>query len=336
MPPNNPPLSFAPATKTHPAPLKQKWLGTVFLFAFLFQLHAGTGFVYLADTSKLFYGSNNEVYSAGSHQLLYFQKGNIFFNGVSDDKQNIFLLTTSMNPGSHQPELIYEKDNRMPVYSFTDNKFYYGNIQSGDLKEKTELIHIERIKKWLSFYGSHNDSLLAYYNADSLPGSTAILVAYTLIKKYDLDKKNSSRQTTAPFQTSDYATIKPVWGNTTANEWLWDGKVLRPRWNVDPRLAWTFDGSTLKPQNSSNIYQQYEWDGENFKPIWRTNQAEEWTYDGRLIKPTYDTDWANQYLIENGVIKPWSNVHSEKEWNIDGQIPVPVIILILSGIAKPY
>lgn len=316
--------------------MKQKGLCALFLSGFFSHLLAGTGFVYLADTSKLFYGINNEIYSATGQQLLYFQKGNIFFKGNDDEKQNIFLLTTSMNSNSDKTELLYEKDKNMPVYSFAANKFYNGNVQSDDLKEKTELIHVEKIKKWLSFYASHNDSLLAYYNADSLPSSTAILVAYTLIKKYDLDKQNISKREMPPFQTAEYASLKPVWGNTTANEWLWDGKVLRPRWNVDPRLVWTFDGSTLQPQNSSNIYQQYEWDGENFKPIWRTNKAEEWTYDGRLIKPIYDTDWANQYVMENGVIKPWSNVHSEKEWNIDGDIPIPVVILVLSGIAKPY
>jgi|ERR1043165_678827 hypothetical protein len=307
------------------------------LFTICFSLlQAGTGYVYLADTTKLFYAVNNEIYTANGKQLLYFQKGNIFFNGSNDERQNIFLLTTGMNLNSDKLELIYEKDSKTPVYSFSKNKFYAGKTESDDIRDRTELIHVERMKKWLSFYASYNDTLLAYFNADSLPNSTAVMVGYTLIKKYELEKKMQVQQTKLPFEDAEYATLKPVWGNTTANEWIWDGKVLRPRWNVDPRLAWEFDGKTIKPQYGSNIYQQYEWDGEYFKPIWRTNRAEEWSWDGRIFKPVYDTDWSNQYQIENGVVKPWSNVHTEKEWRTDGSIPVPILILVLSGIAKPY
>lgn len=309
----------------------------ILLFA-KFTAQAGNGFVFLSDTTKLFYGSNNEIYSASGKQLLYFQKGNIFFSGTTDDRQNIFLMVTSLNTASDKLELLYEKDSRQPTYSFMNNKFYAGKIESEDFREKAELIHVEKMKKWLAFYSSYNDSLIAYFNADSLPNSAAIIVAYTLIKRFDLENKLEIKQKQLPFEEKNtgYATMRPIWGNATANEWMWDGTILRPRWNVDPRLAWSFDGKTVKPTYGNNIYQQYEWDGENFKPIWRSNRAEEWTWDGRLMKPIYDTDWANQYVIESGVVKPWSNVHTEKEWKVEGELPVPLIILIVSGIARPF
>ena len=299
------------------------------------RLTAGTGFVYLSDTSKLFYVNENEVYSPEKNQLLYFQKGNIFFNGTTDEKQNIFLMTTSMNPSSDKLEGIFEKENSEPSFSFSQNKFYIKEARSDEEESNSELIHIQRAKKWLAFYSSVNDTLLAYYNNDSLPSSTAILVAYVLIKKIELEKKQIVQPKVAA-QINSYATLKPMWGNATANEWMWDGNILRPRWNVDPRLAWTFDGQTIKPYDGNNIYAQYSWDGETLKSIWRNNQAQEWTWDGRIMKPIWDTDWANQYMIENGVVKPWSNVHTEKEWRLDGDIPVPLIILVISGMAKTY
>jgi hypothetical protein len=298
-------------------------------------LQAGSGFVFLSDTTKLFFVSDNEIYSPSKSRLLYFQKGNIFFNGTTDEKENIFLMTTSMNPASERLELLYEKDNREASFSFRGNKFYSGKAESEDQRDKNELIHIEKAKKWMAFYSSLNDSLLAYYNADSLSASTAILVSYTLIKKFELEKKLAAKPI-APAQTNSYSTLRPMWGNVTANEWMWDGTILRPLWNVDPRLAWTFDGQTIKPYYGNNIYDQYSWDGETFKPIWRNNRAQEWSWDGRILKPIWDTDWANQYLIENGVVKPWSNVHTEKEWQLDGDIPIPLIILILSGTARTY
>lgn len=312
------------------------------LFIFAFYLSkAGSGFVSLPDSTRLFFINNNEIYSPDAKTLLYFQKGNIFFNGTSDDRQNIFLLTTSMDAGNKKTQTIYEKDSREASYSFSDNKFYLGKAESDEEKEKLELIHVERMKKWLAFYASYNDTLLAYYNADSLPASSAIMVAYTLIQKFHLEKKLAVQQLSQAragqvLQGNSYATIKPFWGNQTANEWIWDGQIFRPRWNIDPRLAWTFDGQTVKPYYGNNIYAQYSWDGETLKAIWRTNRAEEWSWDGRQIKPVWDSDWANQYTIENGIIKPWSGVHTEREWQMDGEIPMPLIILVISGIAKPY
>ncbi len=294
------------------------------------------GYIYLSNKTPLFFISKDNVYSPDGTQLQYFIKGNIFFTGETDEKQNIFLLATSMDINSEKTQMIYEKDNRAPSYTFSDGKWYLGNPQSEDIKAQSELLHVEKSGKWMAFYSSITDSLLAYYLADSLPHFSAVLTAYSVMVKYKLSEKLADQKAAGPFTQNTYSTIKPIWGNVTANEWLWDGHTLRPRWNVDPRLVWSFDGQILKQQYESNIYEQYEWDGETFKPLWRTNRAQEWSWDGRIMKPTWDTDWANQYTIDDGVVKPWSNVHPEKEWHTDGAIPVPVIILVISGIARTY
>ena len=112
--------------------MRKNWIVCCLLFVVYGSAKAGTGFIFLADTTKLFYASNNEIYSPNGKQLLYFQKGNIFFNGTTDDKQNIFLLTTSMNIASDKLELVYEKDSRDAAYSFSNNKFYLGKVESED------------------------------------------------------------------------------------------------------------------------------------------------------------------------------------------------------------
>jgi hypothetical protein len=308
-----------------------------FILLFCLAAKAGNSYVFVGDTvHKLFWCSNNEIYSPDKQTLLYLQKGNIFFTGESDSRNNIFLLTSSMDLNSEKLELLYEKDNRSATYSFSNNKFYLGKNESEEFQARNELIHVQRIKKWMAFYSSLNDSLLAFYAADSLPSSAAIMVAYTLNKKLDLESKISLKQNRLPFDDAPYSTLKPILGNQTVNEWMWDGKILRPRWNVDQRLVWTFDGQTAKPLYGANIYDQYSWDGENFKSVWRTDNATEWTYDGRQFKPVWGNDWANQYIIEDGVVKPWSGVHPEREWKMEGNIPVPVLILVISGIARPY
>ena len=298
---------------------------------------AGTSFVYLGDTShQLFYAINNEFYSPDKGTLMFFQKGNIFFRGSNDDRNSIYLLSSSMNFNSENLELLYEKDNRSPTYSFMNNKLYLGHNESAEFRERNELIHVIRAKKWLAFYAAHSDSLLAFYKADSLPSSAAIIVAYTLARKLNLESKLTSKQYSIPFDDPQFSTIKPLLGNTTENEWMWDGKILRPRWNVDQRLVWSFDGQTAKPKYGENVYEQYSWDGENFKPVWKTDNSKEWSFDGHEIKPVWGNDPSNQYSIENNVVKPTTGTYPQKEWKIEGTIPVPVLILILSGIARPY
>jgi hypothetical protein len=287
----------------------------------------------LDKTKALFFIDNDNIYSPDKKQLLYFKKGNIFFTSETDTKQNIFLLSTSMDVVSDKLQLLYEKDNRQPTFSFREGKLYAGNAESPDLQDKSELLHIKRTGKWWAFYSSFNDSLLAYYEADSLPLSTAVITAYTLAVKYNLQAKLEVIRSEGPYVQSSFVSIKPIWGNVTPNEWIWDGKTLRPRWNTNPDCVWSFDGQTVRQLYVSNIYEQYQWDGETFKPMWRNNRAQEWSWDGRIMKPSWDTDWANQYQLDNRVIKPWSNVHSEKEWQVDGDIPIPLIILVISGMA---
>lgn len=313
----------------------KKWLLCHIIVSIALTACAGNGYVKLADSTRLFYVSGNEIYSPNQQQLLYFSKGNIFFTGSSDDRQNIYLMLTSMNPASEDLEEIREKDNRNASYSFSSNTFYAGLNENDEFRERNSLLYTKHVGKWMAFYAYHNDSLLAYYPYDSLPASTAIITAYTLIKNFKLEEKVSHKEV-LPFDNDKFATLKPLWGNITANEWLWDGQVLRLRWDSDPRYMWTFDGQTVKPLYGNNIYAQYGWDGETFKPVWRTSRNEEWSWDGRLMKPIWDTDWANQYQIEGGVIKPWSNVHIEKEWQMDGNVPIPLIILVVSGLALSH
>ena len=303
------------------------------LFFCSLTVSAGSGYIVARDTTPLYFVNDNEIYSADKDQLLYFNKGNIFFKGGTDDRQNILLMASSMVPTGKELQLLYEKDNEEPVYSFTKDRFYLGETHSADMRERNEMLHIERSKKFMAFYASWNDSLLAYYKiADSLPSSTAIILDYTHIKKFGLEKKTMA-QMAKPLFENQYSDLKPAAGNTTANEWIWDGKVLRLRWDVDEKYMWTFDGQTIK-QYGNNSYFQYSWDGQNFKPLSRTDESQEWNWDGKVIKPASVNDYTNQYMVADGMVKPWSDTNIAREWRLDGDIPVPLIILVISGLAK--
>jgi hypothetical protein len=304
-------------------------------------LAAGEAKVYLADSSVLFTIRGNEIFSPNGNVLLSYIKGNIVFRAGDDSKENIELMFSSPDIFSERKQSATELNIREPIFCYQNGRVYLCNNES-QLQESV-LIYATKFNKWLAFYSELNDSLLAYYKNDSIPSSVALWIANTLLNKYRIDLQAVQVKSVAPTATSTsdklsptYSYIKPFWGNQTANEWMWDGQILRLRWNPDPRFAWTFDGQTLRPYIGSNIYEQYSWDGEIFKPVWRTSRDQEWSYDGRILKPIWSTDWANQYNIQQGMVKPWSNVHTEKEWQIQGEIPIPVIIAVISGIARPY
>lgn len=308
-----------------------RFLSVPLLFCTLFST-AGSGYIFSKDTTAAYFVNENEIYNADSSRLLYFNKGNIFFSGGTDDRENIFLMTTSLDPQSKGLELLYEKNGQDPVYSFMKDIFYLGETHSADMREGNEMLHIERSKKFVAFYASYNDSLLAYYKtADSLPASTAVILAYLLVKENGLEKKIAALMAKPMFENV-YSDLKPATGNTVANEWIWDGKVLRMRWDVDEKYMWTFDGQIIK-QYGDNAYFQYSWDGANFKPLSRSDEGAEWTWDGHIMKPASDNNLADQYQIADGMINP-ADENIERQWRLDGNIPVPLIILVISGLAR--
>ncbi len=101
---------------------------------------AGSGFVKLADSTKLFYVNGTDIYSPDKDRLLYFIKGNIFFNGQSDQKENIYLVSTSMNPTSEELQSLMEKGSREASYSFSNNKFYAGREENEEFRERNALL----------------------------------------------------------------------------------------------------------------------------------------------------------------------------------------------------
>lgn len=294
--------------------------------------------LYAADSSILCFVKGADVYQTNSKSPYCYVKGNIVFRNGEDDRQNIMFMFTS-------PDLFSSKKQSAKFPDKQSNAFCYsaGKVMECDANtpDNTILLSVEKYGKWTAFYHPTKDSLLAYYASDSVSGGVSVWFAQLVIEKYKLHQFVASSQTQssvtqiggAQSVQPQIATIKPFWGNQTANEWMWDGEILRPRWNSDPRWAWTFDGTILKPYLGSNINLQYEWNGEVLKPVWRTVRELEWSYDGRIIKPIWSTDWALQYTIQDGVVKPWSNVHAEREWSIQGSIPIPIIVAVISGIA---
>lgn len=291
--------------------------------------------VFLADKKVWLQFNDKEVSDSSGRELKWFIKGNILFKGSGDDRENIYWMTTNRNFFSNKQEYLYERNQREPTFTFMSGTIYTGRENVTDENAVTNsLVYAVQSGKWTAFYAAYNDTLLAYFAKDSLPAFAAIVVAYELVGMYDLVNKQAPKPVTGVFKDARYATIKPAWGNVTANEWVWDGTVLRPRWNTDPRFYWTFDGTTIKPLYVNNVNEHYEWNGELFKPVWRTSRNEEWMWDGRLLKPVWSTDWSQQYTVEPNLVRPWSNVHSEREWYVEGDFPYPIIILVISGIAR--
>lgn len=313
---------------------------TALLLFISFVARGNEGPLYGADSTVLYYVKENELYTADGKQLLYFQKGNIIFTGESDSKDNIYMLTTSVNLASKGVINIFLNGQNAPLYKLQQGKFHIGT--SSMETDNDVLLGIFGNNGTVEFRSGLNDSLLAVYPHPSIDGAIAILISHQLIAKYKLEKQYLDLIKSLPMQSAGslpdgIATIKPLWNNVTGNEWVWDGRILRPRWNSNPQLEWVFDGETIKPNWGNNQYLQYSWDGELFKPIWRTSRTEEWTFDGSLIKPAWSSDWDKQLTIQSdGIIKPFVNTNPDLEWKVEGNMPIPCIILIVSRIARPF
>ena len=187
------------------------------------------------------------------------------------------------------------------------------------------------------FHDAQSDEVIGYTNHNSVKDAELILGFLIFSEYFDLENRlmETLKQSASTNESGGQflGSIKSLWNHGADTEWIWDGKILRLRWANNPYYEWFFDGEILRPNWQHNIQEEYTWDGEVFKPLWRSSSAEEWIWDGNRFKPMWNSDVNREFVIdENRAMPYWSN-DKNMEWTISGEIPLPVIAIVILGIA---
>lgn len=128
--------------------------------------------------------------------------------------------------------------------------------------------------------------------------------------------------------TPTTGTIKRKWGNA-GDDYSWNGHILRRTWGSN-QDEWTFDGKQLR-RTWETGRDEFDWDGETLQRRWNPGN-DIFTWDGETLKREWNTG-DDEFTIEATFAKSiWNN--KEDEWVITGHVPIPVIAIVILGIAK--
>jgi hypothetical protein len=251
--------------------------------------------------------------------------GKIWFSGTSPENSSIYLLFTPDRLSDTKAGYLYPGTSKQPEYQLSSGTFsrILPNQMTLELlrfKAKDGQLLLQSGNKILAILPASAPTGLALFMAARLDRSLALTDSA-------LSMYNSSR---SAVQTASSGTIRELYGSA-ASEWIFENGIIRPRWNANPRCAWSFDGTLLRPLELNLPDEEYEWDGQTLSPVWGKAGRRQWTSDGTSIHPMFDSNWNFRYEIQGKYIRaPLSN-EAGREWLTDGELPLPIIVAIVSG-----
>lgn len=279
---------------------------------------------------------------AGSIKALYTIKGNIIFEGASDNQKDIKLLIRAENIFSKKKiGGILDASQKNKLFSIRDGGFYYRD--NSTYVDDWMIAHFrEEGTGTIGLYLGDSDTLLCRIAAAEMPTGKLAAVFYYFSKQFGWEEKwktmvyadpagtktteSIPAETAAVRQTS--GTIRKLW-NTGLDEFTWDGEVLKRKWNSFDYEEWTFDGVTLKRVWYPG-QEEMEWDGEVLRRKWYSSN-DEFDWNGSVLRRRWGSA-TDGYVIQGHMVKPAYDNNMEREWEIDGNIPIPVIAIVVFGL----
>lgn len=258
-------------------------------------------------------------------KVLYTVRGNLVFEGESEKKKHIILMINTPDIFSKKAGNVLNKDNEQ-LYGLYQGGFYLGDR---GMEDRFLIAQYDNNSSTNTKLKLPSGQVVANVSGEVLTNGMLVAVFDHLNYVNELD--SAARNIMADIIVKEEAsrgTIKRLW-NAGDDEFVWDGYVLKRRFNSFDYEEWSFDGTTLKRVWYSNSV-EYRWDGTYLRNRWGSAN-DEYVYDGRSIKSRFGTG-DNEYIIQGNIVKPMWESDGQNEWEINGNIPVPVIALVVFGL----
>lgn len=279
---------------------------------------------------------NGQFTEANTKQSLVNVKGNLIFKEESDLKEDIIIMVKAKDLFKKQIGEVLTGDMKKVLFTTYHSKFYLGG---GSSNFNQLLVYFEQNKNEpIELYHGVTNSLLAtIVGGEPTTGELTALV-YLLNNAYHIDEDvlahvPAETDSDQPFfdVSNTSGTIRKLWG-PGQGEYIWDGRVVKRKWNPNQFEEWVFDGITLERAWLSDN-QQLVWDGEVLKRKWYSS-PDEFEYDGSTIKRRYGPA-SEEFIIQGNIVKRmWGDPGNNDQWQIDGEIPIPIIILVVYGLVR--
>ncbi|GIV34646.1 MAG: hypothetical protein KatS3mg031_2181 [Chitinophagales bacterium] len=315
-----------------PYPLRNGWLMLLMLVCFVKPMHAQV--IYDSNRQPAAHFENDRLIEHQSGAVFATVKGNLVFKGNSEQKNDILLLIRATDIFSRKKGGAI-LDNRYHVlFGIYDGHFTY---RDKNVYDPAWIVGRYAMDDDTSFtlYRDTSDAVICRFSGQKITTGQLAAIFYFWAIRLQLDAGMEQMvaqlaATRSADITQTSGVISRLW-NTGLDEFVWDGKVFKRKWNSFDYEEWTFDGTTLKRLWYPGE-EEFLWDGRILKRKWFISE-DEFEWDGTILRRRYGNT-SEEYIIQGNVVKPYFKGGTDNEWIIEGQVPIPLIALVVFGLIR--
>lgn len=275
----------------------------------------------------------NDVYTS-DRTIGYTLQGNIVFQGNEKNTSDILLIINAKDILGKKAGIIYQNDSKTVEYITLNGNVFYGDYPIDEQNDK--LLYFRKVSdSTIEVFSGLTDSLIGKIEGKPINAPRLALAAHLYIQYYELDQLVIRRLQELQNQTisTNGGTIQLAYTDDPYYRWIWDGKTLRPFLGNRPQAEWTFDGRYFKQPWNLDPRNEWVWENDILKPSWDNNVELQWIWENNTLRSFWAPIPEKTWIYEDGIIRPMWNYRPELEWEITGNVPLPVIALVVLGIA---
>jgi len=284
-----------------------------------------------SNRTVILFIQNEHIINASDSSIISTVKGNLIFNGNSEKKEDIIFMLNAADIFSKKPaQLIIEKDKK-PLITTTKAEVYLGAVTG---RKELFMGQFFKTDSSCTFKKDENEKPLFEILSNKLTSAQLMAVATIIIAKYKIDQAlldSLSARAAEQQMPLGSGTMRRLWSSGGNEDFVWDGYILKNRWNYNEYEQWSFDGETLK-RAYYDTGEDFVWDGKTLQRKWMTN-GDMYELEGNTIRKIYGNTEDEFYIQGNIVKRAWTTIGSD-EWEVNGELPIPIIILIVFRIAR--
>lgn len=265
---------------------------------------------------------------ADTHHLLFSVKGNIIFSNQSQQREDILYLITGNDIFSKKGGQIISAANNKAIFTFTKGKLFLGNTV---FDKRMLLGQFQIVNNQMSFQCIAQTRPLFYIDSNDASAASLLAIAVCFIQLQEIDVKHFTQLQAQQSVVEGTGTIRRLWGNNNSEDFIWDGRILRKRWNANEFDQWKFDGNTIT-RAFFDTGEDWQWDGTTLQSRWNRNE-QAYIWQGNTLKSLYGNEQA-EYFIQGNIIKRAWNAVGNDEWEVNGSIPIPILMMVVFRIVK--
>jgi hypothetical protein len=279
----------------------------------------------------------------GPEEVAFTLVGNTLYDGAEAGRDRMVFLIGAAELFSRRTQEVYFSDGQQVAYTWRRGRLMLG--EPGEYPELETLLSVRELEGGPSAEGRHrygvydwaDDAWLGTVASAREPRPAELLTALHLyVLHYDLDRRVNDRIAAVTGLPSDDSSAAGgrmrLQHGGAYHEWIWDGQTLEPAWGLRPEDEWTFDGRYLTPA-MGGTRAQWQWDGTLLKPAWSADAELQWTWQNGTLRPFWGSIPEREWRYLDDRVRPAWNPDPRRTWEVEGNVPLPVIALVVLGLA---